>query len=84
MFAFIRKEFTAGFTPERIPPCVFLQSHLHCAHSEKVKSKAPLLQSTTRFPLHLAGGQGFEVNKTTNETQETQHVSERMSITNKS
>lgn len=44
-----------SFTPYRIPPCVFLQSHLHFAQSEKAKSKAPLLQSTTRFPLHLAG-----------------------------
>lgn len=44
-----------SFTPYWSPPCVFLQSRLHCAQSEKAKSKAPLLQSSTRLPLHLAG-----------------------------
>lgn len=57
MFAFIRKELTAGITLLHLNGSLLVSSYspfLHCAQSEKAKSKAPLLQSTARFPLHLA------------------------------
>lgn len=62
----------SAFTPYRITPCVFLQSHFHFTQGEKAKSKAPLLQSTTRVSAAFSR-RGFEVNRTVHAKQETQY-----------
>lgn len=55
-----QKMFAAGITLLHIiapPPCLLTVPFTLCPEwqNEKAKSKALLLQSTTRFPLHLSG-----------------------------
>lgn len=57
-------------------------AHLNYAQSKKAYSKAPQLQSTTKVSAAFSRP-GFEVNKTINVTQETQHNGWGISITNK-